>query len=160
MMTNLSLTKVQPSWSVERMRQETGELIGLYKVSIWTELKDHPEILNKVRDAFFANFEGRPEVKGIKTPLDLVTYLAELAVNLVGATVSISGDEKEATIVYDELPNRDMIHKTLHVTPELQEEMAKQFQNTIQKFSARFGFKCEAEVKFDHPIAKITFIKN
>ncbi|MBY0551100.1 MAG: hypothetical protein K2W95_27725 [Candidatus Obscuribacterales bacterium] len=155
-MKNLRV-KIEPTWSVEKIRRETNSLIGSYKIAMWQTLKDKPEELKKIQDCFFAERLENMRASNVETPLDLVNYLGELTANLGGANVSVSGNEKEASISYDDIPNWDSMKTKLELTNETKEKFLLLMKDSMQRFCEPLGFDCEVDARWDHPIARIVF---
>lgn len=155
-MKNLRI-KIEPTWTPEKIRRETNSLIGSYKIAMWQTLKDKPETLRQIQDLFFAERFEDMRASGVETPLDLVRYLGELATNLSGANISISGNETEASISYDDVPDWEKMKKKLDLNNDSKEQYLLLLKDAMQRFSAPLGFECETEAKWDHPIIRIVF---
>jgi hypothetical protein len=161
LMKNAVWTKISPSWDPDKVRQETGKLFTVYKLAVWKTLKNHPELLRSFQDQVFNEVLQDAALKGIaNTPAAIVRYMAELTVNLAGGSVSICGDDREATISYDEISNWDQFKSQLSTETE-QQDLQKLMELTLNRFSTNFGLKCSAEVSFSSPkpILRITFLK-
>jgi hypothetical protein len=159
-MENAVWTKVIPSWSCEKVRQETASFVGAYKMAMWNTLKDQPDLLLRFQDQVFQDRMQDMESKGIsKTPLGLVMYLAELTVNMAGGVISVSGDDREATISYDEIAGWDRFKSQLGTDQE-RAELLTLMQSTLNRFSARLGFRCTVQALLDspQPLLRITFL--
>lgn len=149
----------KPTWEVDRLRKEMSKLVMGLKLSLWTALKDQPELLKTVQDAYMIGWSEQLKAQGINTPIALVKYLAELSVNLIETKVSYSGDEKSAWISYDELAGWPAIQEKLELTPEAKEKMAKLGSEAMQRFGKFMEMDCEAQYPLSTPLAKITFYK-
>lgn len=155
-MKNLRI-KIEPTWPPEKIRRETNSLIGSYKIAMWQTLKDKPEEIAQIQDIFFAERLEDMRASGVETPLELVRYLGDLAANLSGANISISGDEKEASICYDDIPDWDRMKEKLGLNNETKEKYLLLLRGAMQRFCEPLGFECETEAKWDHPIVRIVF---
>jgi hypothetical protein len=158
-MENTVWTKVEPSWAEERVRQETSDLMKAYKLAIWNTLKYHPELLIQLQKEIFEDRLKDMRSKGIaNTPLGLVLYLADLTVNLAGGSISICGNERKATISYDDVKGWDQF-ESLIKTEQQQNELVSFMNDTLKRFSNTMGFSCSTEVRFDTrpPVLRITF---
>lgn len=150
-------TKIEPTWPAEKIRRETNSLIGSYKIAVWQTLKDKPEELEKIQDFFFAERLEDMLASGVETPLDLVNYLGELTANLSGANISVSGNETEASISYDDVPDWDTMKSKLDLNNETKEQFLLLMKDSLQRFCEPLGFDCSVEATWDHPIARVVF---
>lgn len=159
-MVNPTWIKVQPTWNSDRVRKEASRLILDYKMAIWLALKDQPEVLQNLQEVLCGQFVKELKVQGVKTPIELVKYLADLTVNLLGGAVSITGDSKEASIAFDHLPGWDQIKGNLELdSTEEREKLLLAFRNSMDRFCNLLDlrFTAEVEADFDSPVAKLTF---
>lgn len=153
-------TKVEATWDLARIRKEAGRLITDYKMAIWLVLQNEPEILEKLQAILYGQFVDQLKADGVKTPMDLVRYLAELTVNLVGGTASISGDDNEASIAFDHIPGWDQTKDKLELdSSEQKEKLMLVFRDSLDRFCALLdlNFTAEVEGDFECPVAKLTF---
>lgn len=156
-MTNPTWTRVEPSWGIDRLRQEAYDIIAIYKLAVWSALKDHPDLLAKVHDAVFAEMKRKTKTAGVYTPIELAGYFADLIVNFTGGKVSISGDEKEASLMYEDIPNWDQFKQALDLTPQSREQMTRQIQSSMNLLGNRLGMTIGEEIDFERPFVKMTF---
>lgn len=159
-MARSTWTQVKATWNTDRVRQEAGRLILDYKMAIWLALQDQPEILERLQEVLYGEFVKQLQEEGIKTPIDLVRYLAELTANLFGGTVSITGDTSEASIAFDDLPGWDKMKENFELgSNEEKEKLMLVFRNSLDRFCELLGlrFTAEIEANFDCPISKLTF---
>lgn len=159
-MARSTWTKVEATWNTDRVRKEAGRLIFDYKMAIWLALQDQPEILEKLQEVLYGEFVKQLQAEGIKTPIDLVRYLAELTANLFGGTVSIIGDTSEASLAFDDIPGWDQIKEKFEFdSSEEKEKLMIVYRNSLDRFCEMLGlrFTAEVEANFDCPIAKLTF---
>lgn len=150
-------TKVEPTWDMSRVRQEVGNLISEYKLAFWLLIKERPELLADVQQSIYAHLTELMKQSGIKTPRDLVTYLAELTVNLVGGEISITGNDQCATISYDQLPTWDKMKDRLDLTDAGRVQIMNLLNSSLQRFADGFGFESEVEANLTRPIMAVTF---
>jgi len=148
---------VKPTWDLDHIRKEVGTIIAEYKMSYLTALKDYPEQLLKVQECFMNDHVRIMKNRGVKTPIDMVRYLAELTVNLAGGEIRINGDESSASIAYDSLPMWEEMKDKLDMSPAGKQQLADLSNAAIQPFAAQFGLKCSLEAKFDKPLMVLTF---
>lgn len=159
-MQDLTWTKIEPTWDVDRVRKEAAKLIIEYKIAMSVAAQEDEDILEKMQNVFYADIVKQLAQKGISTPIALVRYLAELTVNLGGGSVSISGDDKEATIQYDELPGLEDLKEKMGLTsPQKKTRMLEIYEKSLNRFSSLLGLKASVEVDFDKPFARIKFRK-
>lgn len=150
-------TKVEPTWEMPRVRQEVGNLISEYKLAFWILIKERPELLADMQQSIYSHFTELMKQSGVKTPFDLVKYLAELTVNLVGGEVSITGNEEVASISYDQLPTWDKMKNRLDLSDEGRLQMMNLLNASMQRFADGFGFESGVEANLTRPIMTITF---
>lgn len=150
-------TKVEATWDMPRVRQEVSNLISEYKLAFWLLLKERPELLAAVQQSICSHLTELMKQSGVKTPLDLVTYLAELTVNLVGGEISIMGDDKCAAISYEELPTWDKMKERMDLTDAGRSQMLALLTASLQRFADGFSFQSEVEANLTRPIMTVTF---
>lgn len=155
-MKNLRI-RVTPTWSIERTRKEMGQIVSDAKVAIWTVLKEHPEILHAVQQAFLEERFRDMTDAGVESPKELVTYLAEQSANLTGATVSISGNDEEASISFDDIQYWKDLRERIDLSREGKEQLLQELRTMLNQLASKFGFECIAEAQFDHPIVRVSF---
>ena len=94
---------------------------------------------------------------GVKTPLELVTAMAELEANVFGSQIEVAGDEKSATMTYAACAMWDAMQKVTNMSAEEQEKMGKGFQTCMQDLANEFGFK--ADMQMGEKTCAVTFSK-
>lgn len=159
-MADLTWTKVEPSWDIDKVRKEAAKLILEYKMAMSVADREDRHVIEKMQNVFYSDITKEIKHKQINTPIALVRYLAELAVNLGGSSVSIAGDDTEASIQYDELPGLEKIKDRLDLnSPESRKYMTELYRSSLNRFSFLLGFKADVELDFDKPLARLTFRK-
>lgn len=151
---------VEPTWSIDKVRREAANLIAAYKLSLWKVLKDQPQVLEDFQQSIIDYLFEDMKHKGITDPNPLMTvnYIAELAVNIGTATVSVVGDETEATISYVDFPGWQALKDKMNLDDEqVKEELRRAFKSAMALMSKKIGLECVAEAPLDNPIATITF---
>lgn len=156
-MQNLTWTTIEPDWTIEQVRLASTKLICTYKLAMWEVLRKHPQIMKEVQDAIMQSLVNDIHALGINTPIAFVKYLAELTVNLGGGKISISGNEKEATISYDEIPSWELMREKFLSDQDAKEEMIVLFKEAVERLSVKLGFSCHIEATLNRPIATMMF---
>jgi len=95
--------------------------------------------------------------QGVKTPLELVTAMAEFEANVFGSQIEIVGDEKSATLDYKTCAMWEAMQKVTNMTPAEQEQMGKGMQTCMQDLAHEFGLK--ADVQMAEKTCTVTFTK-
>ena len=149
---------VQANWPVERMQKEFTKMIAGKIISRLKLVESgHQNAVDKFAEISAKQVAEMLKLNGVKTPLDLVKYMAEHQANLFGAKVQYAGDEKSATL-FNENPTVWLEAKRIaNLTPQQEELMRKEYENWKRNLAESLGFK--AEVEIDKSGSQVTFRK-
>jgi hypothetical protein len=151
-------TKVQTKWETKKIQDSTARVIASIWISAYQTLSKygqeaHQEFANKVNSFKVEHYKSL----GIKTPIELVKAMAEMEYNLFGSEIEISGDEKRAEIKHNTCGMWNAMQQLGKFTPEQEEKLGKNFQESLSQLAKEFGFKSEAKMEKDTCV--VTFTK-
>jgi hypothetical protein len=150
---------IQPSWSVQQIQDHLVKMI-VEKIQTNIQLKEQGVIgdIDKLEKESAIQKAERFKKAGVKSPLELVKRLAELAVNMTGSKVSIAGTDTEATLLNEEPKVWLEAKKVLN--EDEQKRMLTSFQSWMVDLGDAFGFKTNIDLANDGKTSKITFSKS
>jgi len=148
-MTTLTKTTITPTWSTSKIQEETARAIASNCLAAHQAtskageqvLNDYQTIARKFKVAHLKSL-------GVTNALELAKALAEMEVNLFGSKIDVSGDEKAATLTYNQCAMWEAIKKLNPMTPEQEQQMGAGFQNCMQSLAQELGLN--ATVKFEN----------
>lgn len=157
-MSTATKITVKATWPVSKIQAEAA-------LAAATQCATATGIISKLGDQALADYKAamrKNRVKhlkenGVKTPIDLITAMAEFETNVFGSEVEITGDDKSATMTYKSCAMWEAMQKVTSMTPEEQQKMGQSFQNCMQDLANEFGFT--ANCQMDENTCAITFNK-
>ncbi|MBS2002322.1 MAG: hypothetical protein U0103_03760 [Candidatus Obscuribacterales bacterium] len=161
-MTTTTPTKkiVEQTWTTKQIQEAAAAMAANMCFSAKSVLQEHGDmaLLNKYENTVRQGKIEHYKALGVKTPIELVTAMAETETNVFGSKIEIFGDDKQAELHYLSCAMWNQMEKKMGcMTPEQQEKAGASFQNCVMETAKAFGFK--GEVKFGEKEATITFIK-
>lgn len=154
----LQKTPVETKWSLPRIQEETAAAFARLYLSMMTTLQNaSPETAREFEKNAVAQRAGYIKTRGVKTPIDLVSAIAEFEANVFGSKIKIVGDDNKASLEYETCACWEAMEKQGKVSEQHQKMMGEHFQTTNTMLAKEFGFK--AEFKFDEPPYIVTFSK-
>lgn len=158
MTTATTKERVQQTWPVSKVQQETARVLSNSCFNAMTILeKAGPEFVKQYNDAILASKVDFYRSIGVKTPMDLVKAMAEFETNVFGSKIVFFGDDKTASLEYEECACLEQMKKNPNFKPEAMEKMGKFFAENTEKLAKEFGFK--GEMKMNGQTAQLTFCK-
>ena len=157
-MTTATKTPIKATWPIAKVQAEAARAAATQCAAAFAVLPqlgeqamtDYKAAGRKLRVAHLKE-------QGVKTPLELVTAMAEFEVNVFGSQIEITGDEKSATMTYEACAMWDAMQKVTNMTPAQQEEAGKGFQTCMQDLANEFGLK--ADMQMAEKTCAVTFTK-
>ncbi len=157
-MTTLTKTPVTPTWSTTKIQEETARAMASGCLAASQATKKAGEEVFSDYQATARKFKvAHLKSLGVSNALQLATALAEMEVNLFGSKIDISGDEKTATLTYNQCAMWEAMKKLNPMTPEQEQQMAGGFQSCMQSLAQELGLN--ATVKFEGDACAISFAK-
>ena len=157
-MTTLTKTSVKPTWSPAKIQEETARVVASTCMAAQqTAAKLGEQAMTELQNTSRQFKVAHLKSLGVSNALDLAKALAELEVNLYGSQIDISGDEKSATLTYNQCAMWEAMKKIGQFTPEQEEKMAGGFQSCMQSLAHELGLN--ATVKFEGETCAINFAK-
>jgi hypothetical protein len=151
-------TPVEAKWNPKQIQEITAKIFARNcMVSHAVIAKFGPDAVKELDKQLLAGRVEHYKKLGVKTPIDLVKAIAEVETNVFGSKIQILGDEKKASLVYDDCAIWKNMKEIGQLTPKQEEEMGTQFEQGMQNLAREFGFK--SELKFEDPCATVTFSK-
>lgn len=89
--------------------------------------------------------------------MDLVKLMAESAANFGGITVSISGDEKAASLAYDFRDIWAVMTGMAKTSADEEQVMVERFDWGMKRIAAAFGFKSSGRLDLKKASVSATF---
>jgi hypothetical protein len=158
MTTATTKERVQSNWPVSKVQQETARVMSNNCFNAMTILeKAGPEFVKQYNEAILKSKVDFYRTLGVKTPLELVKAMAEFETNVFGSKIVFWGDDKTASLEYEECACMEQMKKNPNFKPEAMEKMGKFFAENTEKLAKEFGFK--GEMKMTGPAAQLTFTK-
>lgn len=151
-------TVVEATWTVTKIQAEAARVMGSQMATIMSVLPTYgekavQEFQTKMEAVKFAHLD----TLNIKTPMQLVTALAEFETNVFGSKIEVWGSETEASMNYLACAMWEAMNKTCTMTKEQGEEMAKGWETCINSTAKHFGFT--AKLEMGEKTAVVTFTK-
>ncbi len=147
-MTTSTKTPVKPTWSQSKIQEETALAMASNCLAAHQATsKAGEQVLNDYQATARKFKVAQLKSKGVTNALELAKALAEMEVNLFGSQIDISGDEKEATLTYNQCAMWNAIKKFNPMTPEQEQQMGAGFQACMQNLAKELGLN--ATVKFE-----------
>ena len=94
---------------------------------------------------------------GVKTPLDLVKYLAGYEVNMFGSEASISGDDDSATLINEKSTVWLETKRANSFSDAQVEKMHEHYTAWMKHLGHKFDFKVHVEIAKDGNSSTVTF---
>jgi predicted RNA-binding protein Jag len=149
---------VKPQWTLGQVRHEAARMAAgtivarmkmMEKVSP-AQIKRFVKVSAKEKAKFFKSC-------GVKSPLDLVKFMAEHEVNMFGAKARIAGDENQALLI-NEKPTVWLEAKRLAAMNEKQEKaMTRQYETWMKELGSALGFSTRVQITKHGLGSTITF---
>ncbi len=157
-MTTATKTTVKANWPTAKTQAEAARAAASQCAAAHAVLsKISEEAVNEYKATARQFKVAHLKEQGVKTPLELVTAMAEFEANVFGSQIEISGDEKSATMNYLACGMWEAIQKVTKMTPEEQEKAGKGFQTCLQDLAHEFGLK--ADIQMAEKSCSVTFNK-
>ena len=154
----LSKTTIKPTWTVEKLQENFARAYAMQTLAAMQVVGKHGEkALEELQATMRANKVEHFKSLGVKTPIELVTAMAELETNLFGSVVEVWGDEKTAHMTYTACGMWKAMENSGKLAPEMKEKMYSGTQNCMSLTAKEFGLN--AEVVMDKEICTINFSK-
>jgi predicted RNA-binding protein Jag len=161
MSSSMQKQKIRPSWDAKKMQEAATKLVA-HKIACQISLVEkcaEPQVEETQRLSASRKAEMLKQ-SGVNTPLSLVEHLAELEVNLFNADVSISGDNREATL-FNENPTVWLEAKKIaRITRAQDEKMQRHYKQWMEYLAREFGWHAKVEISPNGDTSKITFSAN
>jgi hypothetical protein len=159
-MTTIQKIKVQPTWDIKQIREKAACIAVTDLSTALVEMAKHgPEAVKHYQEAWTTNckIEGARK-HNVKTPMDLVKYLAEFEVNVFGSEIEMWGDEKIASYTYISCGCFNVCQAHGIMKPEMSEMFENFFKTSTEYMAKELGFKVEVkrETKESFPIFTFT----
>jgi hypothetical protein len=149
---------IKQSWDVKRMQEEATKMVSHKIAARIRFLKKHSgkeiDEMEKVSAHVYAD---SLKDRGVKTPMDLVKYLAEYEVNMFGAGASIGGDDQCAVLINQKSAVWLATLQANDFSEEQIETMQDHFSGWMKHLGHGLGFKAHIEILDDGNGSKITF---
>ena len=165
-MTTAAKTKIQPTWTTEKIREEAvNGMTGTWGVTMKVISELGPEAQKKMQHAMIEHKVAVYKKLNVKSPIELVRAMAEFEVNVFGSKINVWGDEKQASMEYEYCACYNAMQKNTSgccsTDKKEQEAMAQCFSDKMQGIAKGFGWS-KGEVKFpakENEPAVVTFTK-
>ena len=158
MSTSMQTEKIKQSWDLQKIQEEATKMVSHKIASTIHILKKHPGKEIKEMEKVSAHITADMLKNcGVKTPMDLVKYLAEYEVNMFGAEASISGDDQCAVLINEKPTVWLETLKANDFSEEQIETMQEHFISFMKHLGHGLGFKAHIEIAEDGNSSKITF---
>jgi hypothetical protein len=139
---------VQANWPIERIQQEITKMIA---GKIVTRLKlvesGAEDVVEKFGRMSAEQLAETLRHNGVKTPLQLVKYMAEHQANLFAAKVEYGGDENNATLFIENPTVWLEVKKIAPMSPEQEKLMQKHYENWKRHLAKSMGFESQVEIR-------------
>ena len=157
-MTTATQTPVKATWPITKVQEQAARIAASNLSAAFQILSKHgEESVNEFKAAVRKFKVAHLKEVGVKTPLELANAVAEIEANVFGSQITISGDEKAATLTYQTCAMWNAMQKLNNFTPAEQEKMGAGFQTCMQDLANEFGFK--ANVQMAGQTCSVTFNK-
>jgi predicted RNA-binding protein Jag len=158
MTTSTKAKKITQTWDIKRLQEEAIKIQSHKIASTMHVLKKHPgkeitemeKVSAHITADMLKNF-------GVKTPLDLVKYLADFEVNMFGSEASTSGDAKCAVLINEKPAVWLETLRTNTFSENQIESMQEHFSSFMKHLGHGLGFKAHVDFAEDGKSSKITF---
>jgi hypothetical protein len=161
MTTTLQKTEIKTTWTIPQI-QDTVSLAMMRNMTASFKVveKAGPQVLKDWYQAITANRVESLKAAGVKTPLELVTAMAEFETNVFGSKIKVYGDEKQASLEYEVCACFNAMQKCGMSQTEL-EHMGKNCAENTNHLAEAFGFTGEMKKggQPGEPMATITFTR-
>ncbi len=148
MTTTATKTLVNASWTKERVQQETAETFAQHMATTMNVLcKLGHEVVEQHSKASTEAKVAHYKKLGVKTPIELVTAMAEYETNVMGSKIKVWGDDKQASMEYEVCACYNAMNKIGAINEKNSAEMGKGWETCMNATAKAFGFS-KAEIKF------------
>lgn len=159
-MTTITKKLVEQTWTTKQIQEAAAAMTANMCFSAKSVLMKHGDmaLLNEYENTVRHGKIEHYKALGVKTPLELVTAMADTETNVFGSQIEISGDDKQATMHYVSCAMWNAMEKMMgKMTPEQQEKAGASFQNCVMETAKAFNFK--GDVKMGDKDCTLTFTK-
>jgi homoserine trans-succinylase len=147
-MTVATKTPIKQSWNVEKIQAEAvGSMTRHMMTTFQVIEKLGPEAQKQFHQAMTQMKVEHFKKLGVKTPIDLVKAFAEFEVNVFGSKIVVWGDDKEASMEYEQCACWESMQKVMPMNEQKKQEMGKCWSEQINAIAKAFDFS-KAEMTF------------
>lgn len=158
MTTTVAKTPVEAKWNIQKVQEEAARVIASNCLAAQQVLSKYGEKALEEYKAASREFRvNHLKSLGVKTPIELARAMAEAEANIFGSKIDISGDEKSASLTYNQCAMWNAIKEIGKLTPEQEEKMGAGFQSCMQDLAKEMNLK--ADVKMGEDSCTVTFTK-
>jgi hypothetical protein len=148
---------VSANWQTSKVQAEVLKSIATLYASLETILPPaNPELIAEVKKIVLINkgyYAGLP----IKTPIELISAIAEYATNVLGIKVAIVDDINKASIVFEGGTLVNKLAGINNLAPGEVKPLVDYFKSGLVELGTQFGFK--TDITAAEPDFIVTFIK-
>ncbi len=158
-MTNvIQIHKIKQSWDIKEMQKAATTMVSEKIASRIHFLEKHNGEETEEMEKASAQLNAEKLIKsGVKTPLELVKYLAEYEVNMFGSQASFSGDDESAVLINEKSNVWLQTKHANHFSEKSVSAMMEHYISWMKHLGHKFGFKVEVEIAEDQNSSKATF---
>jgi len=157
----LQTQKITQTWDIKKMQAAATKMVS-HKIATRIHFlkKHHAKEIDEMEKSA-AHLEAEELMRsGVKTPLDLVKYLAEYEVNMFGSEASISGDDQCAVLINEKPTVWLQAKHDGSLDGHQSEAMQEHYTAWMKHLGHKLGFKAHVEIAKDGKSSKVTFMTN
>ena len=150
--------KITQSWDVKEMQKAATKMVSHKIASRIHFLEKHRDKEIDEMEKASAHLNSEMLMKsGVKTPLDLVKYLADYEVNMFGSEASISGDDECAVMINEKSAVWLETKQANNFSEDQTKAMGEHYTAWMKDLGHKFGFKVHVEIAKDGNTSEVTF---
>jgi hypothetical protein len=157
-MTTLTKNAITPTWTASKIQEVTAKVFASNSMAAHQATAKAGEQVLADYKATARQFKvAQLKELSVSNALELATALAEMEVNLFGSKIDISGDEKAATMIYNQCAMWEAMKEVGQITPEQEKQMSGGMQTCMQDLAHDLGLN--AKVTFEGKSRAVSFTK-
>ena len=158
MTTAVAKTPVEAKWNIKKVQDEAARVVASNCLAAQQVLSKYGDKALEEYKAATRQFRvNHLKSLGVKTPIEIAKAIAEAEANIFGSKIDIHGDEKSATLTYNQCGMWNAIKEVGKLTREQEEKMGEGFQTCMQDLAKELGVK--ANVQMGEESCTVTFTK-
>lgn len=158
MTTAVAKTPVEAKWNIKKVQEEAARVVASNCLAAQQVLSKYGEKALEEYKAVSRQFRvNHIKSLGVKTPIEIAKAIAEAEANIFGSKIDISGDEKSASLTYNQCAMWNAIKEIGKLTPEQEEKMGAGFETCMQDLAKDLNLK--ANVQMGQDTCTVTFTK-